>query len=204
MTTYTLNIDIDKAGLDILTEASQQICIVKQTTPTSNPVIWVTFHPELTNSVTWTEDYLVYGSSTSIQSGATIETNSVLPASGGDTYTFENGQFDENGKPGNSAVQYGVDNQDDNFNPLTAGLAQVNSQTAGETIPINATEVPFNNTGVYTPIEKVQVFAMAEVNNALVLSSVTGDALLVDLTEQPNQTIHYQDSDNTFQPGSLS
>jgi hypothetical protein len=204
MTTYSLEIQFDSAGLATLTAAGQQVAIVKQTSPSAAPVVWVAFNPELDNTVTWTEVYSVYGSSTEVENGATIVTDSILQAVGGETFPFGSGQF----APGTAnlpANEYGIQNLDPNFPLLTAGLAQASSGTIGDAVsPLNATLVPFNETGIYTPIEKVQVFALASANNGLVISSVVSNALLVDLTESTSQVIHYVDATNQFAMGPLA
>lgn len=207
MTTFNLEIQFDSAGLTTLQEAGQQVAIVKNVSPnTSNQVIWVSFAPELDNTVTWTETYYVYGSNTQIQAGATIHTLSTFQGTDGDTYPFSGGQF----HPGTNDLgqnQYGVKNADSNFQLLTAGLAQAaggTGGTGGNLSPLNATVVPFNDQGIYQPIEKVAVFAFASANNGLVISSVSSNALTVDLTTEPSQTIHYNSSNNTFSDGPLS
>ena len=205
MTTYFLEIQFTSKGLATVNAAGQQVAIVKSTTPTSSPVVWVAFHPEMNNHVTWTEEYSVYGSNSEIVAGATISTASSFEALASESYPFVGGQF-EAGVAGLEPTQYGVLNQDVNFPMLTAGLAQVpngSGSSAGPS-PLNATLVPFGESGIYTPIEQVSVFALANANNGLVISSVQSQALLVDLTETTSQTIHYDDQLNVFAPGPLA
>lgn len=206
MTTFNLDIQFDNAGLTTLQKAGQQVAIVKSVGPSSSPIVWVSFFPETDNNVQWTENYYVYGSNQQLKAGATILTTSHFQAVAGDRYPFSGGQF----QPGSATLannQYGVYNGDSNFPLLTAGLAQVaggSGGTAGAISPLNATVVPFNEPGIYTPIEEVQVFALAAANNGLVISTVASNALTVDLTQVTSQTIHYNSSNNTFSDGPLS
>jgi hypothetical protein len=205
MPSYSLVIQISNAGLKTIQDASQQVALVKATA-SALPVVWVAFDPESDNTITWEENYFVYASTTHIDAGATIATMSTEPAQGGNTYMFQGGDFPSY-KGGLPLTQYGVFNNDTRpqFKEITAGLAQVAQGVGeGQPTPLNATIVPFNETGLYTPIEKVQVFAEASMNNGLVLSQVDGSALLVDFTTDPSQVIHYDDASNTFALGPLS
>jgi hypothetical protein len=207
VSTYELTIQFDSQGLKTINAADQLVTMVKSV-GNGRPVAWVAFHPMQTNVVTWTEAYSVYSSTSQIQDGAKIFTQSTQPAVGGNTYTLAAGQFD-NGKPGLPAANYGVSNQDPNFQidgvqMITSGLYQgavVNGQSTAS--PLNAVAVPYLETGQFTPIEKVQVFASSYQNNGLVISAVSSLALTVDFTGQLTQTIHYNDATNQFAPGPL-
>jgi uncharacterized Zn-binding protein involved in type VI secretion len=190
MPTYQLNIQLDSQGLKTLNEAGQLVTIVKSA-GAGKPVAWVSFDPMLSNTVTWTEKYSVYASTTAIEAGAQIVTQSTEAAAAGNTYTLAGGQFD-NGKPGLPATQYGVANADPNFmvdgvQLVTSGLYQgviVNGTSLPS--PLNAVGIPYNESGVFTPIEKVQVFTSSYQNNGIVISSVSSQALLVDPTPEPD------------------
>ena len=207
MPVYQLNIQIDEQGLNTLIQAGQLVTIVKSAGG-GTPVVWVTFNPMMMNTVTWTEQYSVYASTTQIQDGAQIITQSTQPAVGGNTYTLSGGQFD-NGQPGLPATQFGVTNNDPNFSVggnqmVTSGLYQGAIVNGGSTAsPLNAVGIPYQQSGTFAPSEQVQVFASYYQNNGLVISSVSALALRVDLTQGP-QTIHYDDASNQFAMGPLS
>ena len=205
MSSYTLNIQFDPAGLNAIRLSQQKVTLVKATMPSSAPVAWVTFVPQLNNTITWSEEYAVYASTTEIESGATIHTSSAMVAAGGNINQFETGYFPKStaGLPQN---KYGIHNNDPDpqFAAITAGLAQaVSGSVKVPFSPLNATNVLYNNTGVYTPVEKVKVFAEAHVNNALVLSDITSPTLEVDLTQTTTQTIHYDSVNHMFAKGPL-
>ncbi len=202
MNPYQLTIDIPSDGLKTLYAANQFVTIVKSV-PHGVPVAWVSFRPMLSNTITWTEAYSVYASTTGIQEGATIITQSTKPAGGGKMYTLRGGQFDD-GKDILSPRSCGVYNSDDVFTiddvrMVTCGLHQgvtVNgTSTAGA---VNAVAVPYQDEAVFTPIERVQIFASSFQNNGLVISSVTSAALEVDLTTVQSQALRYNPAVNRF------
>ncbi|MGH3680224.1 MAG: hypothetical protein ACRDT2_08230 [Natronosporangium sp.] len=207
MSTYELTIQFDNQGLATINAASQLVTLVKSV-GNGRPVAWVAFHPMESNQVTWTETYSVYSSTTQIQDGAQIQTQSTQPAVGGNTYTFAAGQFGI-GQANLPAASYGVTDNDPNFEVdgvqmITSGLYQgavVNGQATQS--PLNAVAVPYLETGQFTPVEVVQVFASSYQSNGLVISAVSSQALTVDFTSQLTQTIHYNDATNQFAAGAL-
>jgi hypothetical protein len=208
MPTYELEIQFDDAGLKAINAAEQLVTLVKSA-GAGRPVAWVSFHPMEANKIIWEETYSVYASTTQIQDGAQITTQSTRAAVGGNTYTLSEGTFD-NGAPGLPAASYGVNNHDPNFmidgvEMFTSGLyqgAQVNGQPTAS--PLNAVAIPYLESGTFTPIEKVQVFASSYQDNGIVISAVSSLALMVDLTKQTSQVIHYNDATNQFALGPMS
>lgn len=202
MPTYQLNIQVDASGLSTIAAAGQAITIVKSV-GSGQPVSWVSFQPMENNTVTWTEVYSVYASSTKIQEGAKIVTLSTVPAAGGNSYRLSGGKF-ETGEPTLAASSYGVANEDsgvkiDGLQIATCGLYQgavVNGQS--DSSPLNAVAVPYNENALFTPIERVQVFTSSTHSNGLVISTVASEALAVDFTTQLTQSIYYNDATNQF------
>jgi hypothetical protein len=202
---YQLTIQFDSYGLKTINEADQLVTIVKSVSG-GVPVAWVSFQPMESNVVVWTETYSVYASTTEIQDGAQIITQLTQPAAAGNTYTLSGGQFD-NGEPNLPPLEYGVVNNDPNFEVeevqmITTGLYQeaiVNGEPTAS--PLNAVNIPYRESGTFIPIETVQVFTSSYQNG--MVSAVSSQALQVDLTQQPIQTIHYSAATNEFLPGPL-
>ena len=201
MTTYGLTISIDPTGLTNIYNSNQFVTLVKSvgsSTSSSNAVAWVTFQPYGVNSVTWVENYLIYGTITALQSGATIVMTSQTPSAvqTGWTYTFAQGQF--TGASGGQSGSFNVDNQQSNG--INFGLAQ--SATVNGTsvlAPLNAVPVNMNETASFTPIETVSIYLSSYENNGVVISSVAGNALTVQLTSASSiANIGFNDSNNTF------
>ena len=112
MPNYELDITFDQAGLDALSASGQKVTIVKQSSG-GKPTAWITFKPQLANSVTWTEQYSVYSSTTNAQAGATIITSSEATAIGGSSYTLNTSGYFDNGVAGVvGPTQYQIINAD--------------------------------------------------------------------------------------------
>ncbi len=201
MTTYSLNINIDPAGLSAIFSANQLVTLVKSvgSTPSAaGSVAWVSFHPFENNIVSWNENYLIYGTTTSLQSGAQIVMTSqtATPVQTGFTYTFEQGQF--TGGPGGQSGSFNVVNN--LMNGINFGLAQTAIVNGLSTLaPLNAVPVNIDETASFTPIETVSIFLSSFENNGVVISQVAGNALAVELTSaSPSASIGFKDATNTF------
>lgn len=204
MTSYQLAIAFDSDGLQTLAAADQCVTIVKSVR-SGIPVSWLTFRPMLNNTVTWDETYAVYASTTQIEDGATIVTQSIQPAVGGNKYTLSGGQFDS-GVTAYAPNMYGVFNNDGEFSVgpvtmITSGLYQAAAVNGmAQSGAVNAVAVPYLDTAIFTPIEKVQIFASSYHDNGMVISSVSSQALEVDLTEKTSQALRYNSATNQFAP----
>lgn len=205
MATYGLNINIDSTGLTNIYNADQYVTLVKSvgsTTASGNTVAWVTFQPYQSNIVSWVENYLIYGTISQLQSGATIVMTSQTASAvqTGWTYTFEQGQF--TGASGGASGSFNLENQQSNG--INFGLAQTATVNGSSTLaPLNAVPVNINQSASFTPIETVSIFLSSYENNGVVISSVAGNALTVQLTTaSPVATIGFNDANNTFYLGS--
>jgi len=142
---YQINIAIDDTGLQNIYQANQYVTIVNSVV--SNPladgnltVAWLAFQPLESNQITWTENYYLYATTTTLQDGVQIAMTSQTqePAQAGWIYTFSEGQF--SGASGTGGT-FNVDNQM-SANDFSFGLAQ--SATVNNTTtfaPLNAVPV---------------------------------------------------------------
>ena len=60
--------------------------------------------------------------------------------------------------------------------------------------PLNAIIIPNGQNAFFTPIEKVKVYLQSQFNNGVIITYIPGNALEVDLTDNPSATIHYDGS----------
>lgn len=201
MATYGLIIDIDKDSLKKIYNAKQSVTLVKQVGSSGagdGNVAWVTFKPFESNTVTWIENYHVYGTSTLLKDGAKIVLTSHTenPVQAGWTYRFEQGQF--TGAAGGKAGAFHVNNQQrDSLNFGLAQAATVNNMPV--LAPLNAVRVNMNEIASFTPIETVSIYLSSYQDNGVVISSVAGGALTVELTsEKPAAAVGFNRSNNTF------
>ena len=205
MSNYQLNISFDNQGLQAITQAGQSVTIVKQTSTAGKPVAWISFQPQQANTITWTEQYAVYSSTTNIQSGAQIITSSTANAVGGSSYTVNSSGFFDPGVQGaTSTNSYEIINQDpllmvNGIEMVTAGLVQAAAVNGSSlAAPMCAVPILYNQSGAFTPIETIQVFTSFYANNGMVISSVAGNALTIQYTTNTTASIKYNDQTNTF------
>ena len=202
---YQLNIDFSQADLATVLAAQELVTITKQTGGGSGPsVAWVAFSPLQANSVTWQDQYTMYASRTALQGGATI--NMMSQATALETKSLPFGNTGSFGNPDPAVTlpsdSYGLENQYGTTPYLVFGLAQEAniSGTAFPASPINATIVPANQSAVFQPLDIVQVFVQANVDNGMVLSQVAGQALTLTFGAGVNEiTILYNAATGGFQ-----
>lgn len=202
MTQYQLNFSIPAASVAQINAANQFVTLVKSVNngqgSSTLPVAWVSFSPLTVDTVTWIENYSVYASSTQLQAGATIVMSSTQAAQTGMLYTFENGVF--TGGPGGVSNIFEVSNQNTLSGSFNFGLAQqatINGVVT--TAPLNSIAVLYNEDVTFTPIETISVFLSGYQNNGVVMSSVTSQACVVELTSAaPSASLSFNASNNTF------
>ncbi|MES0492014.1 MAG: hypothetical protein ABUK01_18620 [Leptospirales bacterium] len=201
MVNYSLNIEFDNKGLGKIRAAGELVVITKTVNSggASAPVAWVTFQPSQQNAVKWSENYQIYASNSKVQNGAQIVEVSNVKAAAGNSYPFLNsnsfGATTSSGDP----AKYTIANQDMKKASLTFGLAQDATVNGTQSVnPINAVSLPSNQTAVFTPIETIQVFTMANIMGSTVIDRVNSNALTVDLTSAASQNIKYDDNLNCF------
>ena len=204
MPTYELDIGFDKAGLDALSASGQSVTIVKQSTG-GKPTAWISFTPQLSNTVTWTETYSVYSSTTNVQSGAVIQTSSTANAIAGSSYTINtSGYFDPGVSGAAGPTQYQIINGDPDLMigttaMVTAGLLQGATVNGGAiAAPMCAASVLYNQTALFTPIETIMVYTSSYSDNGIVISQVAGNALTVEYSTNTTAGIAYNDQNNQF------
>lgn len=199
---YQLNFNI---GSDVkkIHDLLQSITIVKNVTgdPLGSgnlQVAWVTFSPLMGNQVSWSADYYIYASTTSVQSGATIKMTSQTdaPAQLGPIYDFAEGVFTTTTQ--GAATTYNA--QNDYGQSLTFGLAQQASINGAKVMaPLSATPIGNTQQGTFTPSETVSIYLSSYSDNGVVISQVAGDALTVKLTsQQPVANIGFTAATNSF------
>ncbi|MFN9631271.1 MAG: hypothetical protein ACK59A_13735 [Cyanobacteriota bacterium] len=205
MPNYTLNISFDSKGLQAITQAGQVVTIVKLTSSTSKPVAWISFQPQQENQIIWTEQYAVYASTTNLQSGAKIITSATANAVGGSSYNINSaGYFDARVQGATDVNSYEIINGDQNLmvngnEMVAAGLLQAATVNGFQlSAPMCASYILYNQSGIFTPIETIQVFTSSYSNNGMVISSVSGNALTVTYTTNTSANITYNDQSNTF------
>jgi len=199
---YTININIDDQGLTQIYQANQFVTLVKSVSASAaaeNTVIWLSFQPIETNTISWVENYFIYATTTEMQSGAVIRMTSQTqePVQVGWTYTFKEGMF--NGASGGTQGAYTANNQmsSNNYNMGLAQEASINNVTV--LAPLNAVPILSNEMVSFTPQENISIFLSSFQNNGTVISQVVGSVLPVTLTSaQPTANVGFKDDTNSF------
>src|SRR5690606_27694153 len=172
---YTLEILIKEEDAKNINSNGQKVTILKSV-DSGQSVTWVAFSPFERNTVTWTEKYAVYASTTEIKDGARIDKMSDRSANPQYFYSFQNGVFDMGSLDEKSLTktQYGIINKTDGN--LQFGLSQertVNGKNAN--VPINVVTVFKSQKAIFTPRVTLTIFLQGNYDNGVVITEVLGD-----------------------------
>jgi len=177
MTSYTLTLDFDNAGLDVLHSSNEHVTIIKAVGSNSGgaSTVWISFKPAEHNVVTWTESYGLYASSTSVQNGATIEESSNVTAQQGTVYTFNDSLYFAGPAPSTDPSQksaYSLVNS--SGQAFTFGLTQTALVNGNQVSSIlNAVTVPNGQQASFSPIVTLTVGVSATLNNGVVQTDIS-------------------------------
>lgn len=202
MTSYSLTLKFSQSDANAINAAGQKVVLVKSVTGGGSQTAWVTFTPFQNNVVTWTEQYGIYASTSSVQAGATIiQSSSVDLAQTGVEYPFKNNTFQSATVPTSwtvSATQYATEN--DNGGTFTFGLQQSASLNGAPVTPspLNAVTVLNGQHAIFQPHETITVFLQSDVDNGAVISTVSSNSTTIDLTTTTSQTATYNAATGTF------
>ena len=184
MTQYRIHIQISDVGLDAIYTANQEVALVQGLQ--GQPVVWSAFRPLLQNTVTWNDDYLVYGSAGGpFVPGTEVIEQANIVATLGATYTISQGMFTSaaTGSPGLYTV---VNQQDPGYG---FGLAQdvvVNGKLM-EGGPVSVTPIFLNAPTMFLPATAVFLFLTPVIKSGTVLAGLPPNTL--DITLDPNQPV---------------
>ncbi len=205
MASYNLQIQLDSASVKKINQNNQRLVISKVVNGRVSDVAWVSFDPFENNKIMWTNDYILYASTSEKQNGALIDKSSITNpvASANVAYTFEDGVFDQvAGNPG--ANTYRATNQ--SGKDLTLGLGQ-NVQVNGkqfEWAPISAEMVFSGETYTVTPKETLVIALVKDTETSQIISRIDSVGLKVEFSgTTTEQTVHFVPSNSTFAFGPL-
>jgi len=203
MTKYELHINFKNAGLDLLHATNEKVTIVKgvQSDSVSIPTVWISFKPAEYNKITWTEDYGLYASFTSVKAGSTVTGNSFTRAFPGCLYTFNDSFYFNDPtlvSPDESTNAYYIKNSSKEM--FSFGLTQdVTVDSNIVTTYLNAAMVPNGQSAEFTPTQNLLVFVHASLDNGVILTDVTSKATVVPFTPTTkSQTLKFYEANSTF------
>lgn len=183
MASYRLNITFKEKDMDLIYETGEKVVLVKHTEGNADSqVAWVTFDPLMYNTIDWQNNFAVYASTSDLQNGAKISMMSDKMASPKILYNFDNGYFKNPAPTETLGVNtYAISNNFNHKKALTFGLAQqiVVNDEAFPNKPINAILVPYGQSAQMTPIEKIDVYLMRDIETSTVVSKIMSPILTV-------------------------
>lgn len=214
---YTLNINIDKAGIDFLLDNKQTIVLVL---PSDSSDIFLTacasFNPfGTTNEVIFEDEWILYATQGTINSWDKIIMDITQSVAKGKYYKFDNHGFDGS-SPAYSKEIYGLLNSRDIDNEnLVCGLGQkiIVSNTLQQ-CPISIRSIPYNQLTYFYTNSLVWVFVASGISSASIIPAsallsnsasfakskapiTIGRYLEVDLTI--NSSIRFNNTTNVFE-----
>lgn len=203
MASYRLNITFKEKDMDLIYETGEKVVLVKHTEGNADSqVAWVTFDPLMYNTIDWQNDFAVYASTSDLQNGAKISMMSDKMASPKIMYNFNSGHF-RDPAPADTlgANTYAICNNFRQKKAITFGLAQqiVVNDEAFPNKPINAILVPFGQSAQMTPIEKIDVYLICDIETSTVVSKVMSPVLTVTYGDEiVTNTIEYNGDTGKF------
>lgn len=182
---FELTLHFNPNDLRNVSNANQKVALAKPTIGGTVEVLWVDFAPLENNTITWSENYSIYASTTSLAAPGTVITKKSEVAGGsastGALYLFENnGTFsgptvDRN--VGNSTFSVRNDMSYERYPYLTFGLLQSAEVNAKPEInrPISATSVLATQTIRMTPLTNVYIWLEAHFSSSSIITTVEGN-----------------------------
>jgi hypothetical protein len=207
---YQLNISLTDADIRSIQQLGRTIVLVKSTpsgsTEPQGPVAWVTIDADElneNNDIGWTTDYMVYESTVTPRSGATIKFSSVHSATAGQQQVFDKGVFTDEAATGVGQGSYKIVYGDGTKDELTFGLAQAASSESlsavnGVPNPIDYITLGRTESLILTPVEEVSIFLQQDVTQGQIIGQITGVVLNVKFDTDTVRTVKYDSSKHQF------
>lgn len=181
---FELTLNFEPDDLRHISDANQKVALAKPTLGGSVEVLWLAFDPFESNTVTWTEDYWIYASTTSVARPGTVLTKlsevQPGPAVTGSVYTFEDSATFSDPTPDKSVAAgtfAALNNMGYAKQPyLTFGLsqsAQVN-EVPEDRRPISATSVLATQSIQMTPFTEVYIWLEGRFTSSTIITTVEG------------------------------
>jgi len=192
MSTYTLQLMINSTDLSTLLEAGENIILARAFSDSASNVAWVSFKPFGNNSISWEDQYGMYGAVTMSSGQINPQSTTLIDVASGMYYNFGpatpvfTGPYSGPSAPGPGSFRVF------NLLPPTAypsfvfGLTQnatVNGAAAAAS-PTTAQVVPANQFATFTPLETVYVWLQSGVAAGAVVTVPPLVGLTAGLTLQ--------------------
>jgi hypothetical protein len=208
MSRYTLNLQIDPQSLSMLYAAGQRITLGQPANNGTPNVAWIVFNPLQSNSVSWEDQVGLFASTSTLAPGANLIMMSTVssPAQDASVYPYQPSMFF--GPPTRSGLPpgtYGIQNNTQNFQPLTFGLTQaatVNGAGVPDR-PTTATAMYPNMLSTFAPTPTIYVWLQASYGSSTFIGNLNAPSTRVNFGGGiTSQTLRYDPSRGVFVPSS--
>ncbi|WP_149108118.1 hypothetical protein [Microcystis aeruginosa] len=212
MTKFTLNIEIDLAGIKSLTNAQMSVAMLQVDPDSQYLVVGVLTNPTQKITISWDDSVYVYTSGSPLQGYKTLEINSWKQASSGNLYSFNGSLITDRGSGQVPQGSVQIENKNNSSNPITTGLAKyftVNDQKLPLAI-MTASSLLYNGLGTFPISNNFWLTALSNSSQGQVIPRQVIPMLMpMALAAQPGlllkfsdanavQQVRYDDQNNQF------
>ena len=212
---YTLNIDIDAAGLAVLADAGQSVVVAQGVSSVAGTtsaraavlagapgglVAWLAFSPLEHNVLTWSGAYRIFATTSPLETGQVLTMASATPgdAQPGAVYLYQEGQFTPGAEP---CQHYGMLNLGQTPSPAFGLAAEANINNTPVTAPASVIKVLYNQEAGFNPQGMLLVFVASIGSSGSFVGQAPDSALKVPFSlAAPTASIRFADATNTFVP----
>jgi len=174
---FELRTAFTNAQLDVIYAAGSNVVVAKPTGGGSPNVAWQVYRPLQANTLTWTEDYGIYASTSEVTNGAKLTqlSSTGIPAVQNKLYTLQPSGSVTGPDTGGAADSYAMLNDYSAKPYLTIGLYQDATVNGTDIIgnALSAVPVILKSTAVMTPFTTVYLWLQSQVISNTVVTTVT-------------------------------
>lgn len=209
MSTFRLNAAFTDEQLGVLYATGTNVIVAKPTADGNPNVAWQVFKPMQANTLSWSEEYGIYASTSGINNGAVLSqlSSTKLGSAMNKLYTLEDSAQMSGPATGGKANSFALCNKYSPKPYMTVGLyqdANVNgTDIAGNAI--SAVPVLLASTAIMTPYTTVYIWLQSQVVSNTVVTSVTSPMTKLKFGGGTNEiSVKYDSNSGTFIDSGIS
>ncbi|MCZ4287817.1 hypothetical protein [Hoeflea alexandrii] len=224
MTNYSLDIQIDQAGLQTIAAAGYSVALLQPQLNADYQIVAVLTSASGTMQVTWTDSGSIYVSLYALSDYSVLQINSSISALSGQTFTYNGTQISATGS---TSLAQTIQLTNASTGMVTSGLARafsINGQV--QPLAITSADVLLTNglgsfeisnqmlltlmsgaqLGMALPSQVIPNFQVNQRRKRNVAAVTVQPPLLLDFSagNAAAQTVHFNDQTGSFVPGSLT
>lgn len=209
MPQFNLKTAFTNDQLQILYATGSNVIVAKPTGGSTPNVAWQVFRPLQGNTLSWTEEYGIYASTSNVVNGATLSQLSSTPvgSSMNKLYTLLDSGAMSGPASGGAPASYALLNQYSGKSYMTVGLYQ-NATVNGTDIAgnaLSAVPVLLQSTAIMTPYTTVYIWIQSQVVSNTVVTTVTSPMTALKFGGGVTDiSVAYDSASGTFIPVSSS